>query len=108
MELCQETKEWETFVHNFIYTFQFAYEQPTVDIALKTIKEKIFANVPLEVAYSQPCTVHSHKCCEIVQHWMTCYNLSKGPEDDLTNINDLESEGSHAVEGSEITSEELL
>ena len=39
---------------------------------------------------------------------MTCYNLSGDPEDDSTNINIPESEGSRAVEGSEISSEQFI
>ena len=39
---------------------------------------------------------------------MTCYNLSGDPDDDLTNINILESEGSHEVEGSGISSEQFV
>ena len=77
-------------------------------MALKTIKEKIFPEIPLEVAYSQPCTMHSHSCCETVQHWMTCYNLSGDPKDDPTNINILESEGSCVVEGSNISNEQFI
>ena len=92
MELCLETKEWEKVAQNFTYTFQFADEKPIVDIALNTIEEKISADIPVEVAYSQPCTMHSHQCRvitspETVQHWMTCYNLSIDLEDDPTNIN---------------------
>ena len=87
MELRQETREWEEVAQKFTYTFQFANEQPTVDIALKTIKENIFAEIPLEIVYSQPCVVHSHQCSETVQHWMTCYNLFGDPDDDSTNIN---------------------
>ena len=60
MELRQETREWEEVAQKFTYTFEFADEQPTVDIALKTIKEKIFAKIPLEIVYSQPCVAHSH------------------------------------------------
>ena len=92
-------------MQKFTYTFQFVDEQPIVDIALKTIKDKIFTEIPLEIVYSQPCVAHSHQCCEIVQHWMTCYNLSGDPDDDLTNINIPESEGSREVEGSDISSE---
>ena len=108
MELCQETSEWEEFAQKFTYTFQFAYEQPIVDIALKTIKEKIFAEIPLEIMYSQACAADSHQCCEIVQHWMTCYNLFGDPDDNLTNINIPESEGSREVEGSDISSEQFI
>ena len=60
MELRQETREWEEVVQKFTYTFQFADEQTTVDIALKTIKEKIFAEIPLEIMYSQACVADSH------------------------------------------------
>ena len=82
-------------------------EQPTVDIALKTIKEKIFTEISLEIVYSQPCVAHSHQCYETVQHWMTCYNLSGDPDDDPTNINIPESKGSREVEGSNISSEQF-
>ena len=108
MELCQEKREWEEVAQKFTYTFQFACEQPTVDIVLKTIKEKIFVEIPLEIVYSQPCVAHSHQCCEIVQHWMTCYNLFGDPDDDPNNINIPESEGSHEVEGSNISSEQFV
>ena len=39
---------------------------------------------------------------------MTCYNLSRDLEDDLTNINIPESEGSRKVEGSDISSEQFI
>ena len=80
-------------------------EQPIVDIELKTIKEKIFIDILLEVAYSQTCTTHSHQCCETVQDWMTYYNLSGDLEDDMNDINIPYLEGSHAVEGSRIYTE---
>ena len=50
MELHQKKREWENVSKNFTYTFQFIDEQPTIDIVLKTIKEKIFTEIPLEVA----------------------------------------------------------
>ena len=39
---------------------------------------------------------------------MTCYNLSRDLDDDLTNINIPESEGSREVEGSSISSEQFV
>ena len=104
----QETREWEDVAQKFTYTFQFANEKPTVDIALKNIKEKIFTEIPLEIVYSKIYALHSHQCYETVQHWMTCYNLSGDPDDDLTNINIPESEGLHEVEGSDISSEQFI
>ena len=39
---------------------------------------------------------------------MTCYNLSRDTKDDPTNINIPELEGSHVVEGSNISSEHFI
>ena len=39
---------------------------------------------------------------------MACYNLAKDPDDDPTNINTLESKGTHSVEGSGISSDQFL
>ena len=39
---------------------------------------------------------------------MACYNLTRDPDDDLTNINILESKGTCVVEGSEISSDQFL
>ena len=39
---------------------------------------------------------------------MTCYNLSRDPEDDSTNINVPVLEGSCAIEGSNISSEQFI
>ena len=39
---------------------------------------------------------------------MACYNLARDPDDDLNNINILESEGMHVVEGRGISSDQFL
>ena len=39
---------------------------------------------------------------------MACYNLAEDPDDDLTNINILELEGTREVEGSGISSDQFL
>ena len=39
---------------------------------------------------------------------MACYYLAGNPDDDLTNINIPESEGTHEVEGSGISSDQFL
>ena len=54
------------------------------------IKEKIFAKILVEEA-------NSHQCSATIQQWMDCYNLAGDLDDDLTNINIPESEGTHAV-----------
>ena len=52
MELRQGTQDWEGIVKQFAHTFEFTDEHPTVDVALQTIKEKIFAEIPVEEANS--------------------------------------------------------
>ena len=39
---------------------------------------------------------------------MACYNLAGDPDDDLTNINIPKSEGTRAIEGSGISSDQFL
>ena len=83
------------------HTFEFADEQPTVDVVLQTIKENIFVEIPVEEA-------NAHQCSVTIQQWMACYNLDGDPDDDLANINIPESEGTCIVEGSGISSDQLL
>ena len=101
MDLRQGTQDCEGLAKQFRKTFKFADEQPTVDATLRTIKEKIFAEIPVEEA-------NSHQCSATIQQWMDGYNLAGDPDDDPTNINILESEGTRAVEGSGISSDQFL
>ena len=101
MELRQGTQDWEGLTKKFRKTFEFVDEQSTVDVALQTIKEKIFIEIPVEEA-------NSHQCSVTIQQWMACYNLVGDLDDDLTNINILELEGTRAVEGSGISSDQFL
>ena len=61
MELQRGTQDWDEVVKQFAHTFAFVDEQPIVDVALQMIKEKIFAEIPVEVA-------HSHQCNVTIQH----------------------------------------
>ena len=62
------------------------------------MKEKIFAEIPTKVVNCQQCSV-------TIQQWMACYNLAGEPDDDPTNINIPELEGTHEVKGSAISIE---
>ena len=44
-EMQQGTIECESLVGSFTQTFEFASEQPTVDVALQIIKENIFEEI---------------------------------------------------------------
>ena len=65
------------------------------------IKKKIFVEIPVDED-------NSHQCSATIQQWMACYNLAGDADDDPTNINIMESEGTHEVEGSGISSVQFL
>jgi hypothetical protein len=51
-ELCLVTSKWEGMIHNFIITFLFDSEFPSVDQALQMMRHKVFEEafgLPLEV-----------------------------------------------------------
>ena len=100
-KLRQGTQDCERLTKQFLHTFEFADEHPTIDVALQGVKEKIFAKILVKEA-------NSHQCNATIQQWMACYNLTGDPYDDLTNINILESEGTREVEGSGILSDQFL
>ena len=56
MELQQETQDWEGLAKHFRKTFEFVDEKPIVDVVLQMIKEKIFAEIPIEKANSHQCS----------------------------------------------------
>ena len=84
-----------------MHTFKFSDEHPIVDVALQTIKEKIFVDIPNEEAIF-------HQCGTTIQQWMACYNLTEDLDDDPTSINIPELEGTREVEGSGISSDQFL
>ena len=52
MEFQQGTQEWEGLSKKFMQTFEFLDEKDIVDVALQTIREKLFAEIPVKVASS--------------------------------------------------------
>ena len=101
-ELRQGTIKWESLVTRFTQIFEFTSEHPTVDVALQIMKEKIFEEIPVA-------TTNYHQCSTTVHHWMESYNVTgELHDDDLLDINIPELEGTRAVEGSDISSIQLL
>jgi hypothetical protein len=50
-EMCLITTDWEGMLQNFVTTFLFESEFPSVDQALKIVRKKVFkdsSNLPLE------------------------------------------------------------
>ena len=52
MELRQGTQYWDEVVKKSTHTFTFVDEQPTFNDTLKMTKDKIFAEIHIEVANS--------------------------------------------------------
>ena len=81
----------------FAQTFWFADTNPNVNNALHIIQDMVLKVVP--VTYPVDPHVHCH-----MQSMMECYNVSSKPEDDdeLWNINILETKGSRDVTAPDI------
>jgi hypothetical protein len=50
-ELCLTTVDWHGMTHNFVATFIFESQYPTVDHSLQVVRQKVFKeapNLPLE------------------------------------------------------------
>ena len=91
-ELRRTITTWEELSVFFVKMFSFQDANLEVCNALHIIHDVVLKFIP--VAYS----INPHANCSI-QSMMTCYNLFEEPEDDdeLWNVNILESEGSFGV-----------
>ena len=94
-ELHKGTMTWPIMIDNFLLTFTFECEYPSIDQALESINTKIFYDCTLPV-YTQPDWAIQ------LEHVLECYNFTKEPSNEDENprsINIPESEGTHEVEG---------
>ena len=96
-ELRQWAKYCESLTKQVAHTFQFAYMHPTIDTSLQTGKGSIVDETPNKES-------NSHQYNATIQQ----YILTRDPDDDSTNINRLESEGTWEVKGSSISSDQFL
>ena len=101
-ELHWEITTWEALTVCFVQTFSFRYAKPEVHNALQLIHNVVLKVLP--VTYP----VDTHVQCHM-QSMMTCYNLSGEPEDDdeLRNVNILESKGSRDVAAPDIPTDPM-
>ena len=69
-------------IENFLLTFSFESQYPSIDQALKIIKTKIFDDCTLPI-YSQP------EWAIELEHALECYNFAQEPgeDEDPRNIN---------------------
>jgi hypothetical protein len=81
-------------IQNFITTFLFDSEFPSVDQALHMVRHKVFkeaSGLPLEKEEDE-WTAPPHKL-------QTCYNINADEDNDPRRVNIAETEGQRDVEG---------
>jgi hypothetical protein len=93
-ELCLITTDWEGMTQNFVTTFLFKIQYPTVDQALQTVKQKVF-----EEASSLPLKQEEDEWTVPLQKLQGCYNINVDEDDDPRKVNIAEIEGQRDVEG---------
>ena len=102
VELHRTITTWEELSIFFAEMFSFQDANPEVCNALHIIRNVVLKFIPV----TYPVDPHAH--CSI-QSMMTCYNLSGEPEDDdeLWNVNILESEGTCDVAALDISTNSM-
>ena len=101
-ELRQGTLKWDKLATSFTHTFEFAYDHPSIDVALYVIKTNIFEDIHVAMT-------NFNQNNMTIQHWMEWYNVTgELNDDDLLDSNILDFEGTHVVEGFGISSNQFL
>ena len=96
-ELRHGTAEWDILREVFWMTFNFEDGFASIDEALQEIKVIIFITLTKPMEWTQP------DWSTQLHHALECYNVTVEVEDeDPRNINILEVEGHHEVEGLQI------
>jgi hypothetical protein len=93
-ELCFVTTDWYGMTQNFIATFLFESQYPTVDQALQIIRQKVFEEAP-----NPPLDQEKDEWTVPLQQLQECYNINVDEDDDLRDVNILETEGQRDIEG---------
>jgi hypothetical protein len=93
-ELCLITTDWEGMTQNFVTTFLFKSQYPSVDQALKIVRQKVF-----EEASSLPLEQEEDEWTAPLQKLQGCYNINVDEDDDSRKVNLTKTEGQRDVEG---------
>jgi hypothetical protein len=93
-ELCLITTNWYGMTQNFIATFLFESQYPTVDQALQIMRQKVFEEAP-----NLPFTQEGDEWTAPLQQLQDCYNINVDEDDDPRDVNIAETEGHRDIEG---------
>jgi hypothetical protein len=81
-ELRLATSDWYGMTHNFIATFLFEIQYPTIDQALQIVRQKVFEEAP-----NLPFEQEEDEWTAPLQKLQGCYNINADEDDDPRNVN---------------------
>jgi hypothetical protein len=93
-ELRLITTNWEGMTQNFVTTFLFEIQYPTVDQVLHIVRQKLFEEAP-----SLPLEQEEDEWTTPLQKLQGCYNINVDEDDDPRKVNIVETEGQRDIEG---------
>jgi hypothetical protein len=88
------TLDWYGMTQNFITTFLFEIQHPTVDQYLQIVRQKVFEEAP-----NLPFEKEKDEWTPPLQRLQGCYNINDDEDDDPRNVNIIETEGQRDIEG---------
>jgi hypothetical protein len=86
VELCLVIAYWEGMIQNFITTFLFESEYPSVDQSLPIVSQKVF-----EEASIPPMEQEEDEWTAPLQKLQGCYNINADDDDDPRKIHIFET-----------------
>jgi hypothetical protein len=93
-ELCLTTSDWYGMTQNFVATFLFESQYPTVDQDLQVVRQKVFEEAP-----NLPLEQEEDEWTAPLQKLQGCYNINVDEDDDPRNVNITKTEGQRDIEG---------
>jgi hypothetical protein len=88
VELHLTTADWQGMTQNFVATFLFESQYPTVDQDLQVVRQKVFEEAP-----NLPLEQEEDEWTTPLQKLQGCYNINADEDDDPRNVNIAETEG---------------
>jgi hypothetical protein len=93
-KLCLSIVDWHSMTQNFVATFVFESQHPTVDQALQVLRHKVFEEAP-----NLPLEQEEDEWTALLQKLQGYYNINANEDDDPRNVNIAETEEWRDIEG---------
>jgi hypothetical protein len=81
-ELHLTTTDWHGMTQNFVATFSFEIQYPTIDQALQVVRQRIFEEAPTCLVEKEEDEWNAP-----LQKFQGCYNINDDEDDDPRNVN---------------------